>query len=325
MEEQKMNQIPKIELSYEESDDKQESSAFKNPGIPQNLQGMGIMNIQKNKVVNALIEGNNMNTNLYNLNQVSKTPMRRPLDDYQPNTKSPMNKGFQKVKIIKKTPSQNSYFNDNDNIIKDKEKNFNLNKNYDKKYTYNYTNKIMNKLNHENEIKVVKLNNDVQKQNSNNNEDNDNENENIQSKNEEFNNISEIEYEQNNNVSDKEEMMKENENLDIKEDEKENEEDIKDSQSQKQNQEEENFPDNNNIVNNSQNDTLKNNSIKNNNLNYDAQNLNNEENKDSNLQQEEITESAMKRMKNNDGLDEYDNNFNNHDKSYNKMKNIFDE
>ena len=30
-------------------------------------------------------------------------------------------------------------------------------------------------------------------------------------------------------------------------------------------------------------------------------------------------------MKNNDGLDEFDNNFNNHDKFYNKMKNLFDD
>ena len=148
----------------------------------------------------------------------------------------------------------------------------------------------------------------------------------MHSKNEDFNNISEIEYEQNNIGADKEEII--NENLDIKEDEKENEEDIKDSQSQKQNKEEGDFPNNNNIVNDSQNEnynTLKNNSIKNDNLNYDEHNLNNEENKDSNLQQGEITDSAMKRMKNNDGLDEYDNNFNNHDQFYNKMKNIFDE
>ena len=54
-------------------------------------------------------------------------------------------------------------------------------------------------------------------------------------------------------------------------------------------------------------------------------NLNNEDNKDSYAQEGEITDSTIKRMKNNDGLDEFDNNFNNHDIFYNKMKNLFDD
>ena len=51
----------------------------------------------------------------------------------------------------------------------------------------------------------------------------------MHSKNEEFNNISEIEYEQNNNSqSENEQMKKANDNLDIKEEEDmQNEEDIK--------------------------------------------------------------------------------------------------
>jgi len=36
-------------------------------------------------------------------------------------------------------------------------------------------------------------------------------------------------------------------------------------------------------------------------------------------------DSNIKREKNNDGLDEFDNNFNEHDKFYKKMKNLFDE
>ena len=38
-----------------------------------------------------------------------------------------------------------------------------------------------------------------------------------------------------------------------------------------------------------------------------------------------LTESTYKRMKNADGLDEFDNNFNNHDLFYNRMKTIFDD
>jgi hypothetical protein len=40
---------------------------------------------------------------------------------------------------------------------------------------------------------------------------------------------------------------------------------------------------------------------------------------------DELTESTYKRMKNEDGLDEFDNNFNNHDLFYNRMKRIFDD
>ena len=51
----------------------------------------------------------------------------------------------------------------------------------------------------------------------------------------------------------------------------------------------------------------------------------NDEKDDDDLEKKELTDSTYKRMKNDDGMDEFDNNFNNHDLFYNKMKRIFDD
>ena len=47
-------------------------------------------------------------------------------------------------------------------------------------------------------------------------------------------------------------------------------------------------------------------------------------NKEENMETR-LEDSKIKKIKNNDGLDEFDNNFNIHDIFYNKMRKIFDE
>lgn len=71
---------------------------------------------------------------------------------------------------------------------------------------------------------------------------------------------------------------------------------------------------------------LRNNDLQSDNFYLDDSNTNfsKEGKKNNNIKKNEITNSTLKRI-NNDGLDEFDNNFNNHDTFYNKMKKIFDE
>ena len=291
---------------------------------------------------------NNDNLKLY---KNSKTPLRRPLDDYKSRAKTPLMRGFHPVRIMKKNPSQNSFFVE-DKIMR------NINNYYKKNYNSKFPKDIRNNENKNPRISVVKLNNANKTRNIEYNNTINNNNKNIEFNNDkdskafskvkrvnrilksndfmdtydqvqnfddlnskkmnEFNNISDIQYEHNNST-DNENLQKEEENN-------------MENYSYNYNKEELNNNNNNNMEQNENiNENEKINEDYDNNLNNnDILKMDNFDFEDSNMnfnkeEKNDIRDSNLKRMKNNDGLDEFDNNFNNHDKFYNKMKNIFDD
>ena len=242
-------------------------------------------------------------------NQRNKTPLRRPLDDYESALRSPNYRGFYKVRIRKRLPN-------NENELDSK-----------KHIAYNKDSKLLDN-GRKPEINVVKLSNNMSSGNIqyNNiikrasskikNVDNSNplgqmrksdkktkDNDNNQSNDNNFNNISEIKYDQ--NSTDNEKIKKHV--LDDNDDEYLSSSKYN-SNSKKNKHKTEDREDNLKVNKFDLNDSK-----------------NNEEKIDSNLKKNDLTDSEFKKMKNNDGLDEFDNNFNNHDLFYSKMRKIFDE
>ena len=322
---QHVNQITKIELSPEE--DRKANPIYKtmemqknNIGVNNNINNDNQINniTAKKEIFNNSNNNINLNENInnrtynnisYDTNEIKNknvnmvTPIRRPMDDYKSKARTPLSRGFHKVRIVKKSPEIKKSFFRNDIL--------------EKNYTYNnirYSNK--NK-----KINVVKLNdnnfntknvqyNNFKKMSSNNSDrdniinkidrkrmSNDSDN-NLIKRNEDFNNISEIKYELNNST-DNEQIRREKDNLNFKKREIDFDDDL----------------DNNKNSKNQYNAVIKkidddlDNDLKSSNINGKKSGLS----------------ESTKRIKNNDGLDEFDNNFNNHDLFYNKMKNLFDD
>jgi hypothetical protein len=326
---QHVNQIAKIELSPEE--ERQANPMYKtmemqqsnNMDISNNINNINNVNqINHNIEVKENLNNNsnniiNINENLnnrtynnsYRANEVKTknvnmvTPIRRPVDDYRSKARTPLNRGFHKVRIIKKSPEIKQSFFRNDLL--------------DKNYTYNNirhsnNNKKINvvKLNdnnfnsknvqYNNYKKIRNSNSSDKKRMSNDSDDNFNNMRNpnsIEKRNEDFNNISEIKYEQNNST-DNEQIRREKDNLNFKKREIDFDDDYDNKKSGKNQYKA--------VIKKIDDDW--DNDIKSSNINKKS----------------EISEST-KRIKNNDGLDEFDNNFNNHDLFYNKMKNLFDD
>ena len=340
---QTQNKIPKIDLSEndaenegqeekdEEEEEKKVTSKYKTINVESERRNL--YNRKKNNLDNSDEKrdmnnytqtskyndrsnkedsyDNNINIDKERENRRNKTPLRRPLDDYESAPRSPNYRGFYKVRIRKRVPC------DDPESEKDNKKHI----------AYNKDSKLLDN-GRKPEINVVKLSNNMSsgniqynniiKRTSNKpkNVENSNSlgqmrksdkktkgNENNQSNDNNFNNISEIKYDQ--NSTDNEKIKKHV--LDDNDDEYLSSSKYNSNSKRNKHKTED------------REDNLK---VKKFDLNDSK---NNEEKNDSNLKKNDLTDSEFKKMKNNDGLDEFDNNFNNHDLFYSKMRKIFDE
>ena len=341
---------PRVELPPKKEVERETNPIYKTMERPENKQNLHLENLEQEEEgqMNNNIEENNKTNNIefnnnLKLKEKAVTPLRGPLDDYNSRSKTPLISGFHEVRIMKKNPSQKTFF------VEDKFlKNIQINRVYPKNVRNNEENLKINvvKLNNIknnksvgyndfNKNKNIEFNNTKEsntfnvvkkvdrKKKSNDSVDNcgqiqnfDDLNKlNINSKNEEdFNDISEIQYESNIN-NESEHLPKEENNYgnynDIHDNKKYPKDEIK-----------------NDDYENTFNDNGNNNNSKMEYFDFDDSNMNFnvEEKKDSNLLNDDINDNTLKKIKNNnDGLDEFDNNFNNHDRFYNKMKRIFDD
>ena len=344
---------PRVELPPKKEIERETNQIYKTMERPENKQNLCLENHEQEEEgqMNDNIEENNKTNNIefnniLKLKEKAMTPLRGPLDDYNSRSKTPLVSGFHEVRIMKKNPSQKTFF------VEDKFlKNLQINQIYPKNVRNNEKNKL--------KINVVKLNNIKNNINNKNIEYNNfNKNKNIEfnntkesntfnivkkvdrkkksndlvdnygqiqnfddlnhlninTKNEEdFNDISEIQYESNIN-NESEQLPKEENNFD-------NYNDIHDNKKYPKDEIK------NDDYENTLNDNGNNNNLKMEYFDFEDSNMNFkvEEKKDSNLLNDDINDSTLKRINNNDGLDEFDNNFNNHDRFYNKMKRIFDD
>ena len=364
---QYMNQIPKIDLEEDEEKEEenqispineqadiQQNNLNENNENINNYKGLRISKSEliiekdniKNQFINEKINTNENEEINHNLNQTEATPMRRPLNNYNSISKTPMSQGFHKVKINKKSLSpDNKFFKNID--WNDKFKNFIYNNSRIDNNKSNKTNINVVKLNNTYNLnnQNIEYNNSIKLNNNNNKEPNlfnqvkklEKSPKNKETKDyNDLNNISEIRKEQNIS-SDNEQTKKDEENLNFKR------KDIVFEDINSDNLNDNNINPKKNIynckikkLNNVNNDEFRDDNFDDNDLSDDDLKINNfyldesnknlskERNKNRNLKKDEISDSTIKRI-NNDGLDEFDNNFNNHDKFYNKMKKLFDD
>ena len=340
---------PRIELSPKKEVERETNPIYKAMERSGNKQYLHLENHDQEEEgqMNDNIEENNKANNIEfnnNLQLMEKTvtPLRKPLDDYNSKNKSPLISGFHEVRIMKKDPPQKTFF------VEDKFlKNIQINRVYPKNMRNNEKNKQkinvvkLNNINNKNiefgtfnKNKNIEFNNKREsntfnivkkvdrKKKSNDLVDNYGQTQNFvdlnksnkNSKNEEyFNDISEIQYESNIN-NNSIHLPKGENNFDNYHDNNNKNKYPKDGN-------------NNDDYENNYNDNSNNNNLKSEYSDFEDSNMNFnvEEKKDSNLLNDDVNDSTLKRIKNNDGLDEFDNNFNNHDRFYNKIKRIFDD
>ena len=321
-------QIIPIDRKINIQQNNKENYAYNNKELKMSRSEFEInKNINNIQLINENINNEENEEINKNLNQTSTTPMRRPLDDYNSKSKTPINRGFHTVKINKRNQEPNYNFF----------RNIDWNSKFNNNLIYNNSRFDKNKSNKP-KINIVKLNNTNYSNNKNfenNNAINLDNNKVSNTYYNDFNDISEIRKDQNMST-DNEQMRNDEENLNyqrkdlvfedvnsddtIKNNNKtKNKFNIKIKKLNNVNKDEfqdDNFDDND----------LRNNDLQSDNFYLDDSNTNfsKEGKKNNNIKKNEITNSTLKRI-NNDGLDEFDNNFNNHDTFYNKMKKIFDE
>jgi len=270
-------------------------------------------------------QNKNMNINPYpnninNINSINNINVKRNNAFTNGNFVNSKNErknsnSFVKVKKVDRRINNKDNMNINNNFNEFSNNTYNIKSNYNRNYGKKYENDF----------------NDQNKINDNNN----------------FNNISEIKYELNNST-DNEEIRKEQNNLNFKKKYVPMEYPTFDDDSMSDKKKKKNkYNCTVKKLNDNINERKNDNSYRNNEYNDDddgqreeeedkennskykdghhIDNISDDEKNDKKPEMNEISDSKIKRMKNNDGLDEFDNNFNNHDKFYNKMKNLFDD